>query len=298
MKYRGTVALIGPAGSGKTCIGYSIMSSLQNKKVSQKKYTCRIITRIGDWEDAINSRKITILFFDSCFENWHSMPTTIDADMKSLACLQEELTSKKDLFAIFTFRPYTWDRYCSKLSKNVAISEDCILKLNDQSFIENEKINILARHFQQNNIVCCDNQDDENVNQALVLDKRQQGKMHTDSFKDLIQVSSKMPTSIGFVGACALLCYNRRLLQKAKDFVLDPCGVLRKDLTLLMKSKVEEERQKFCTLVYAALNGGNLVFSCKNPSDLSTELILRSNVVIFVGGKIAKCLFRYFTCDG
>ena len=88
----------------------------------------------------------------------------------------------------------------------------------------------------------------KNVNQALVLDKRQQGKMHTDSFKDLIQVSSKMPTSIGFVGACALLCYNRRLLQKAKDFVLDPCGVLRKDLTLLMKSKVEEERAEILHL--------------------------------------------------
>ena len=99
--------------------------------------------------------------------------------------------------------------------------------------------------------------DDENVKQASILDKRQQGKMHTESFKDIIQVSSKMPTSVGFVGACALLCYNRRLLQKAKEFVLDPCGVLRKDLTLLMKSKIEEERQKFCTLVYAALNGGN-----------------------------------------
>ena len=156
MKSQGTVAVIGPAGSGKTSVGYSIISSLMNKKVRQKKCTCRIISRIGDWEEASNPRKITILFFDSCFENWHSMPTTIDDDMKSLACLQDELIQKKDVLAIFTFRPYTWDRYCSKLREHVEISEDCILSLNDESFSEDEKINILARHFEGNNIVCCD----------------------------------------------------------------------------------------------------------------------------------------------
>ncbi|KAK3101105.1 hypothetical protein FSP39_000978 [Pinctada imbricata] len=179
--------------------------------------------------------------------------------MSSLLRLHQEQLTSKSVLAVFTFRSYTWDKFASRIRENIDIKDDCIFSLlDDDAFSDDERKNILARHFQVNNIVCCDDVDKENVASPDILNKTKQGQMHTETFLEIINLSKQIPNAVGFPIVCATFCFNRRLLAKGKEYLLNPIEILGKDVTALMKSKQEEDRQKFCTLVYAALNGGHV----------------------------------------
>ncbi|XP_062579024.1 uncharacterized protein LOC134240926 [Saccostrea cucullata] len=254
----GSVAIVGPKGSGKSSIAIKILKNLDRTVLNGKTCVSRFTFSVEGIEDISGEQCITILYLCDVLEDINFQPTHFKKVISAFNELYHSYISKGSMFVVMTVTEGSWEKYL-ELERTYPFK--CMLfphsRCVQMGITEKHSIEVLRNHLLNQGFKIINANSKSNSTQSNV--KRCEWELSDEYMSllapELADVAKK--EGIGFHTICQMISLNKKLFEKRRDILYNGFFETFRKLLFEMRSSWDSRQQDaFCILVFIVFNGG------------------------------------------
>ncbi|XP_061195699.1 uncharacterized protein LOC133203919 [Saccostrea echinata] len=254
----GSVAIVGPKGSGKSSIAIKILKILDRTVLNGKTCVSRFTFSVQGIEDGGGEQCVTILYLCDVLEDINFHPTHFKEVISAFNVLYNTYVSKGSMFVVLTVNEGTWEKYL-ELERTHPFK--CMLFPDSRcvrmGITEKQSIEILRNHLlnQGFKIINCNSKCKSTQSNLIRCDWELSDEYMSLLAPELAQVAKK--EGIRFHTISQMISLNKKLFEKRRDILYNGFFDTFQNFLYEMRFSSDSRHQDvFCILVFVVFNGG------------------------------------------
>lgn len=239
------LTIIGPPGSGKTITALQLAYRKCAVSGRSRVYFCRSVHEL---ESTAAGKEDAYIIVDDWLDRYMYYPSTLLPAIASLTKFYDEFIQSGKVHLILTAQKDKWAIFRDTLTRCALFEQKCLLIIDSSELNEEERYNIILRHFKHFNV---EEGDEKKAKKRLAKEIEDENEFSFPVMIDLIYINER------WRGTTAQNLIFKDGFSK----------ILKQFLNNWLKDEDTIERKCFCVLVFAALLGGKV-----SPSDFQSPI--------------------------
>ncbi|XP_062578231.1 uncharacterized protein LOC134240146 [Saccostrea cucullata] len=299
---KGHITLIGPPGSGKTSMAVQLARQLCGKKeLSQLKF-CETLHELTALPETGNT--FLYIIMDDWIDRYMYYPSKFKEDTKLFDHIFEDCLKNKRIRIIFTVQDDRWNAYRDLLSDQKLFCQDSLFFIKNKSFSKEVLQHMIKNHLQYHETKEVSmNTRTKSDEEKLAKERRNQ----RNEIKHAVAKDVKSDEDFSLPVIIDLICANRFLVPGKTIFFRDEFSkILRTFLHNWLTCISKDDKNSFCILMFAALQGGKVKLGdftskvirpiyenvCKEYGSECLKDIERIEVLLWQNEGLKGCLYQ------
>lgn len=252
------LTIIGPPGSGKTITALQLAYRKCAVSGRSRVYFCRSVHEL---ESTAAGKEDAYIIVDDWLDRYMYYPSTLLPAIASLTKFYDEFIQSGKVHLILTAQKDKWAIFRDTLTGCALFEQKCLLIIDSSELNEEERYNIILRHFKHFNV-----EEGDEKKAKKYADKKIVGK----GTKKRLAKEIEDENEFSFPVMIDLIYINERWRgTTAQNLIFKDrfSKILKQFLNNWLKDEDTIERKCFCVLVFAALLGGKV-----SPSDFQSPI--------------------------